>query len=105
MTRRGRMPVLAFFIRCQLTELVGRASIAQPRLSSAITARAAPQQSFFPLDATMTKTHRKIGVRNPFIPSYSPACQLAERLLVSSITVAGIAAAILAVARQMGAFS
>ncbi len=105
MKRRGRIAVLAFFVRCQLSELVGRASIAQPRLSSAIAARATPRQSFFPLDATMTKTHRKIGARNPFIPSYSPACQLAERLLVGSITIAGIAAAIIAVARQMGAFS
>jgi hypothetical protein len=101
---RGRMTVLALFVRCQPNELVGRASLAQPRLSSAATVRATPQQSFFPLDATMTKTHGKIGARNPFIPSIPSACRLLEWLLVGSTTVAGNAAAVLAVAHQMGAF-
>ncbi|SCB18252.1 hypothetical protein GA0061101_103239 [Rhizobium lusitanum] len=104
MTRRGRMAVLAFFVRCQPTELVGRASFAQPRLSSAATARATPRHSSFPLDATMTKQHGKIGARNPFIPSIPPACRLLDWLLVGSTTVAGIVAAALAVAHQMGAF-
>ena len=104
MTRRGRMTVLALFVRCQPTELVGRASLAQPRLSSAATVRATPPQSVFPLGATMTKTRGKIGARNPFIPSIPPACRLLEWLLVGSTTVAGMVAAGLAVAHQMGAF-
>jgi hypothetical protein len=101
---RGRMAVLALFVRCQPYELVGKVSVSQPRLSSPVTARATPQQSVFPLDATMTKTHGKIGARNPFIPSIPPACRLLEWLLVGSTTVAGIVAAVLAVAHQMGAF-
>lgn len=104
MMGRGRMAVLALFVRCQPYELAGKVSVTQPRLSSPAAARATPQQSFFPLDATMTKTHRKIGARNPFIPSLSPVCQLANHFLICSITVAGIAAAIAAVAHQMGAF-
>ena len=104
MTRRGRMAVLALFVRCQPYELVGKVSVTQPRLSSPVTARATPPQSFFPLDAAMTKTHGKIGVRNPFIPSIPPACRLLEWLLVGSTTVAGMVAAALAVAHQMGAF-
>jgi len=98
------MTVLALFVRRQPSELVGRVSIAQPRLSSAATVRATPQQSIFPPDATMTKTHGKIGARNPFIPTIPPACRLLEWLLVGSTTVAGTVAAALAVAHQMGAF-
>ncbi len=101
---RGRMTVLALLVRCQPTELVGRVPNAQPRLSNPATARATPKQSPFPLDATMTKTHGKIGVRNPFIPSFQPASRLLEWLLVGSTTVAGIVAALFAVAHQMGAF-
>ncbi|MGN6777604.1 hypothetical protein [Rhizobium sp.] len=52
----------------------------------------------------MTKTHGKIGARNPFIPSFPSASQLLEWLLVGSTTVAGLIAATLAVAHQMGAF-
>jgi hypothetical protein len=98
------MAVLALFVRCQPYELIGKVSVSQPRLSSPVTARATPQQSVFPLDATMTKTHGKIGARNPFIPSIPPACRLLEWLLVASTSVAGIVAAVLAVAHQMGAF-
>ena len=101
---RGRMAVLALFVRCQPCELVGKVSVSQPRLSNPVTARATPPQSVFPLDATMTKMHGKIGARNPFIPSVPPACRLLEWLLLVGTTVAGITAAVLAVAHQMGAF-
>ncbi|WP_200959548.1 hypothetical protein [Rhizobium sp. Root1203] len=52
----------------------------------------------------MTKTHTKIGARNPFIPSYSPVCQLADWLLLSSVVLSGLVGGLAAIARQIGAF-
>jgi len=52
----------------------------------------------------MTKTHTKIGARNPFIPSYSPVCQLADWLLISSAILTGLIAGIAVITRQIGVF-
>ncbi len=51
----------------------------------------------------MTKTHTKIGARNPFIPSWSPVCRAADWLLIGGVTIAGIAAGIASVVHQLGA--
>ncbi|WP_165921967.1 hypothetical protein [Rhizobium azibense] len=52
----------------------------------------------------MTKTHKKFGARNPFIPSHVPVCQLADWLLICSVTLFGIVAGLATILRQMGGF-
>lgn len=52
----------------------------------------------------MTKTHKKFGVRNPFIPSHVPVCRLADWLLICSVTLSGIVAGLATIVRQMGGF-
>jgi hypothetical protein len=41
----------------------------------------------------MAKTRADIDTRNPFIPSLSPACCMAELALVFSVTLFGLVAA------------
>ncbi|WP_196776288.1 hypothetical protein [Rhizobium etli] len=52
----------------------------------------------------MTKTHKKFVARNPFIPSLAPVCQLADWLLICSVTLSGIVAGLATILRQMGGF-
>lgn len=42
----------------------------------------------------MTKTRAKIDNRNLFIPALSPACRLADLVLVFSVALVGLAAAV-----------
>ncbi|WP_455270335.1 hypothetical protein [Rhizobium herbae] len=39
-------------------------------------------------------------MKNPFIPSRSPICRLADTVLVFSITIAGLVAVLAAIANQ-----
>lgn len=41
--------------------------------------------------------------RNPFIPARDPVCRMADTLLIFSIALAGVSAAICAVINQLGA--
>ena len=49
----------------------------------------------------MTKTHREIDTRNPFIPATSPVCRAADTALLYCVTLIGLAAAAIALARQV----
>jgi hypothetical protein len=44
----------------------------------------------------MTKTRAEIDSRNPFIPSSSPVCRVAELALLFSVALAGLVAAVVA---------
>ncbi|NLS00214.1 hypothetical protein HGP17_25595 [Rhizobium sp. P38BS-XIX] len=45
----------------------------------------------------MTKKRAEIDGRNPFIPSFSPTCRLADLALMFSVALAGLAAAVAAI--------
>ena len=38
----------------------------------------------------MTKRHPEIDTRNPFIPSHSPVCRLADTALLFSVALSGL---------------
>ncbi|MGC4409579.1 MULTISPECIES: hypothetical protein [Rhizobium] len=50
----------------------------------------------------MPKEQRKIDNRNPFIPSLSPVCRLADAALLFSVVLFGLVAAGAVVLRQIG---
>ena len=49
----------------------------------------------------MTKTHREIDIPNPFIPASSPVCRAADTALLYGVALSGLAAAAIALARQV----
>lgn len=63
--------------------------------------RATAQHSRFSSPGTMTKARPEIDVRNPFIPSFSPVCRVADQLLVFSVGLAGLAAALSVLVQQV----
>lgn len=56
------------------------------------SASATPRQSRISGPPPMTKKRAEIATRNPFIPSLSPACRVADLVLVFSVALAGLAA-------------
>lgn len=42
----------------------------------------------------MPKRRAEIGTRNPFIPSLSPVCRVADQVLLFFVALAGLAAAV-----------
>lgn len=91
---RDRLAVLAFAIRSRLSETGrARASSTLPRPSRPAD-RATP--SDFPVSQvrTMTKHQPEIDTRNPFIPSLSPVCRLADTALLFSVALSGLLAAL-----------
>ena len=107
MGRRGQRTVLAFVVRSVLVEHAGRnaaSPLGRSRLSSSTIARAATRHFPNLSGATMTKTNKKIGVRNPFIPSIDPICRASDDIMILTVAVAGIIAAIAAVLHQFGAW-
>ena len=105
MAWRGLKAVLAFGIRYQ-PRLGGRArklpefTGPTPRLSC-LSLRATPQQSPFSARSPMTKAQPEIDVRNPFIPASSPVCRVAHTALLFSVVLAGLAAAVAGLIRQI----
>lgn len=101
---RGLSAVLAFGIRSRLAP-VGRAegppilAGLPPRLSS-LAGRATPLKSPETRDFTMSKRNGKIDLV-PFIPSSSPVCRAADTALVYCVALLGLAAAVIALARQV----
>jgi len=49
----------------------------------------------------MTKKQPKIDTRNPFIPATSPVCRAADTALLYCVTLIGLAAAAIALTRQV----
>ncbi|CAH0339614.1 hypothetical protein [Rhizobium sp. CECT 9324] len=49
----------------------------------------------------MTKTRAEIDSRNPFIPSSSPVCRVADLVLLFSVALAGLVAAAVALFVQL----
>lgn len=101
---RGLSAVLAFGIRSRLSP-VGRAEASSgyaglpPRLSSPV-GRATPLQSSDRHGFTMSKRSGKIDLV-PFIRSSSPVCRAADTALVYCVVLLGLAAAVIALARQV----
>lgn len=102
---RDRLAVLAFVIRSRLLPAV-RAEVPPasagllPRLSSP-AGRATLSFSEIALRRGMAKTLREIDARNLFIPSSSPVCRAADTALLFCVAVFGLAAAVIAVLRQV----
>lgn len=101
---RDRLAVLAFAIRFRRLP-AGRAEVLPatagllPRLSSPV-GRATSQLSRIPQGGTMTKRHDEIDLV-PFVPSSSPVCRVADLALVYCVALLGLAAAVVAVCRQV----
>jgi len=90
MSWRDRLAVLAFVIRSGLAATDrANALCALPRPSRPAD-RATPAD--FPVSEvrTMTKRHPEIDTRNPFIPSHSPVCRLADTALLFSVALSGL---------------
>lgn len=49
----------------------------------------------------MAKRQTKIDMKNPFIPAASPACRVADTVLLFSVALFGLAAAVAALLRQV----
>lgn len=49
----------------------------------------------------MPKPRSEIDTRNPFIPSSSPVCRVADQVLVFSVALAGLVAGAAALFRQV----
>jgi hypothetical protein len=49
----------------------------------------------------MAKRHADLDTRNPFIPSRSPVCCLADQLLMCSVALVGLVAVAIALLRQV----
>lgn len=63
--------------------------------------RATPEASDLSVLRTMTKARPEIDSQNPFIPSFSPVCRVADQVLMFSVALVGLVAAIIAVAQQV----
>lgn len=104
MSWRDQFTVLAFGIRSR-RQPAGRAKASSalaglsPRLSSP-AGRATSQLSANRPFGTMSKRHGEID-HNPFIPSSSPVCRVADTVLVYCVALFGLAAAVLALCRQV----
>lgn len=94
MSWRDRLAVLAFAIRSRFTA-TGRVDAfgTLPRPSRPAD-HATPAD--FPVSEvrTMAKRHPEIDTRNPFIPSHSPVCRLADTALLFSVALSGFLAAL-----------
>lgn len=99
--KSGQPAVLAFTIRHRETP-TGRAETTSIslRLRSLVN-RSTP--SIIPISSVepMTKRQTKIDMRNPFIPASSPACRVADTVLLFSVSLFGLAAAVAAILRQV----
>jgi hypothetical protein len=101
---RGLSAVLAFGIRSRLVP-IGRVEVSPafaglpPRLSNPV-GRATTSQSSDRHGFTMSKRNGKIDLV-PFIPSSSPVCRAADTALVYCVVLLGLAAAVIALARQV----
>jgi hypothetical protein len=49
----------------------------------------------------MTNRQTEIVMKNPFIPSFSPICRVADTVLLFGISVAGLVAASIVLVRQV----
>jgi hypothetical protein len=49
----------------------------------------------------MTNRHTEIVTKRPFIPSFSPICRVADMVLLFAISLAGLAAALIVLIRQV----
>lgn len=49
----------------------------------------------------MTNRHTEIVMKNPFIPSFSPICRVADTVLLFAISAAGLIAVSIALVRQV----
>ena len=90
------------------TQAVGRQSGIFSRVGGcfapavrSIDDRATPVVSDFRTIGTMTKLRPEIDSSNPFIPSHSPVCRLADQMMIVSVVLSGLVAAIIAVAQQV----
>lgn len=96
--RRALNAVLAFAIRYQ-PQLTGRAE--NPLRLSSPSARAAHTPSPKSAAAPMSKVRPETDVPNPFIPSSSPVCRVADTALLFCVALAGLAAAGVSLIRQI----
>ena len=104
MSWRNRSAVLAFAIRSRLSpagkvEVLPAPAGLSPRLSRPIDC-ATSEPSGKALTAAMSKRQGEIDLL-PFIPARSPICRTADIALLFSIAAFGLAAAVLALARQL----
>lgn len=60
-----------------------------------------PRQSRISGPSPMTKTRAEFDSRNPFIPSSSPVCRVADLVLLFSVALAGLVAAAVALFVQL----
>lgn len=101
---RGLAAVLAFRVRSRLLP-AGRAEASPtivglpPRLSGP-AGRATPELSRKAQRGTTSNRRGEIDL-NPFIPSSSPVCRVADTALLYSVVLLGLAAAVTALARQV----
>jgi hypothetical protein len=49
----------------------------------------------------MTNRQAKIVMKNPFIPSLSPICRVADNVLLFAISAAGLAAALIVLIKEV----
>lgn len=49
----------------------------------------------------MSKRRSEVDTRNPFIPSSSPVCRVADQVLVFSVALAGVVAGVAAILKQV----
>lgn len=58
-------------------------------------------QSRISATSPMTKRRAEIDTRNPFIPSFSPVCRVADQVLLFSVALGGLAAVVAALIGQL----
>lgn len=68
-----------------------------------MTVRSTPSQSRLSSFPTTSNRTGEFDMRNPFIPSRSTICRLADTALIFGVAAAGLVAVIAATLRQMGA--
>lgn len=98
-TRTTRRSSLYHPVPAALADRQGQTAPAVRSLVDRVT----PSFSGIATIATMSKTQAEFDGSNPFIPSSSPVCRLADTALVFWVALIGLSAAVIAVIRHLSA--